>query len=287
VIQRGLGAGSSTAQLPTTSADASVVDVNSAVDAASGEVVASWQSLANPGGLYMQGVTPTLGAPQLTPGELRSELEVAGRDSGPGVYAAYTPDGTHARLARYGGGTVAVGSLPGVSARVLGVATGIDGRIWVLWGDDNAGLAVTRSNKAVTRFEPIQHLNPNAFSLYRLFGDGRLGPLDLLVQELPNFTGSVPPPGAFYARVLPVLSASVSVKAVKSGSGAVVAHKLLVTVTDAGDAVGGATVSAKGQHKKTSAQGVAKVTVPGAGGRVTVTITSPGYQALTKRVKLS
>lgn len=149
VLQAGLGAGSPTYQLNNT-ADGSVVGVESAVDAATKEVVASWESLANPptGGLYVQGAAPTVGGPQHTPDNpsaIHQRLIIAGRDSGPGVFAAYTTDGTHVRLLRYGGGTVAVGSLAGATAKVLGVATGLNGRIWVMWGDENGGLGVTRS----------------------------------------------------------------------------------------------------------------------------------------------
>jgi hypothetical protein len=69
VIQTGLGAGSPTFLLNNTTTDGSVVDVDSAVDAASGEVVASWQSLESPGGLYVQGAAPTIGTPELTHGQ--------------------------------------------------------------------------------------------------------------------------------------------------------------------------------------------------------------------------
>lgn len=286
VIQQGLGVNTPTYQV-NDATDGSVVDVDSAVDAATGAVVASWQSLAGPGGLYLQGVAPTLGAPQLTPGQHRSSLVVAGRDAGPGVFAAYTPDGTHVSLLRYGGGTVPVGSLGGVTAKALGVATGAGGRIWVMWGDENGGLGVTRSNKAVTKFEPIQRLNPHAFTLYRLSGDGRLGPLDLFVDQIPNSKGTIPPPGSFYARVLPQLSASLSVKNVKNKSGHVIAHKLTATVTDAGDPVAGVTVAVQAKQQKTNASGIAKITLPGsASGRVTVTISASGYAVLKKRIAL-
>lgn len=287
VIQTGLGAGSPSSQLSSAS-DGSMTDADLAVDAATGEVAAGWQSLAGAGGDWLQAVAPTIGSPRLVPGQSRNALVVAGRDTGPGVFAAYTADGTHVRLVRYGGGTVAVGSQRGTTAKALGVATGLGGRIWVMWGDDSdGGLAVTRSNKAVTRFEPIQRLHPNAFTLYRISGDGRLGPLDLLVDEIPNSKGSVQPAGEFYARVLPELSATVSAASIKNKAGTVVAHKLSVTVTDAGDAVAGATASAKGQHHKTNGKGVAKLTLSGsAGGKVKVTITSPGYQTLTKTISL-
>jgi hypothetical protein len=117
VIQDGLGAGGATYQL-NNSAAGSVVGVDSAVDAATGEVVASWDSLANSpnGGLYLQGAAPTIGVPELTPDNprgLHPSLLLAGRDKGPGVFAAYTTDGIHVRLLRYGAGTVAVGSMKG------------------------------------------------------------------------------------------------------------------------------------------------------------------------------
>ena len=103
-------------------------------------------------------------------------------------------------------GVVAVGSLKRVTVTNLATATGPDGRIWVIWGKDGgADFAVTRSNKARTRFEPIQRVDANTFSLWRIFGDGRLGPLDLSSDQIPNLRSLVPP-GLYYGRVLPELS---------------------------------------------------------------------------------
>jgi hypothetical protein len=204
------------------------------------------------------------------------------------VFAAYSADGTHVRLLRYGGGTVAVGSRKGTGAKRLGVATGPDGRMWVMWGDDSGGgIAVTRSNKAVTRFEPIQHVNPNAFGLARIFGDGRLGPLDLLVDEIPTVKGSPPPAGLYYRRLLPLLSAGQKVTKVKSKSGKLLGFALKVTVSDAGDAVQGATVSAKGTHGKTGKNGVAILSLPAsAAGATTVKVTAPAYTPLSVSLQL-
>lgn len=213
---------------------------------------------------------------------------LAGRDKGPGVFAAYTADNTRVRLLRDGGGTVAVGSLGSVTPAALGVATGIDGRIWVMWGSDNGNLAATRSNKAVTRFEPIQHLTAKIFTLFHLAGDGRLGPLDLLADAVPD-TNPLLPAGVYHARVLPELSAAVNVKtiAAKNKTQVVTGRALTVTVTDAGDAVSGATVTVEGHTKKTSRKGVAEITLHGDGtGKVTVTVTAPTYQKLTMSAKL-
>jgi hypothetical protein len=286
VIQEGLVAGSP-AQLLTDNTDNSAGDVNTAVDAGSGDVVASWQSLAGNGGTYIQTVAPNIGGAQLVPGQPRNQLVIAGRDAGPGVFAAYTPDNTHVRLFRYGGFSLAVGSVAGVPASTLGVATGLDGRIWVMWGSDSGGLAVTRSNKAATKFEPIQHLDYIPSSLYRLSGDGRLGPLDLLVDEIPPAkSGPVPPTGTFHARVLPELSANFSTTAVKNSQGKVIAYKLDVGVTDAGDAVSGAIVSSGGQTAKTNTAGIAKLNLTATSSSITVTITKAGYQKLTKSIQL-
>jgi len=286
VVQRGLGTGSST-QRVTNSSDGFAGDVDSAADPASHEVVASWSSLAGKGGDYMQAVAPTLGKPQLVPGELRSELVISGRDTGLGVFAAYTTDNTHVRLLRYGGGSETVGKRSGVLAAELGTATGVDGRIWVMWGSDNGGVAVTRSNKAVTRFEPIQHVNPNAFTLYRLSGDGRLGPLDLFVDEIPTSKPTLPPAGTFHARVLPEPSAKASVTKVKTKKGKLKAYKLKVHVTDAGDPLSGATVAAAGKQATSNTTGVAKLKLPATlSGKVKVTMKHPGYRSIKKKVEL-
>jgi hypothetical protein len=289
VVQQGLGQNTPTYDA-TDASDGFGTDAHTAVDAGTGQVVASWDSSASgTGGDYVQTVAPSAGTPQKVPGLSRDYLVLAGRDKGPGVFGAYTTDGTHVRLLRYGGGTVAVGSLAPVTPAALGVATGIDGRIWVMWGSDNGNIAVTRSNRAVTRFEPIQHLSEKIVTLFRLDGDGRLGPLDLLADQLAD-TNPLLPTGVYHARVLPELLAAVSVKVLtttKKKKKVVTAHSLIVTVTDAGDAVSGATVTVKGHTKKTSSKGVAAITLPGSGGgKVSVTVTAPTYQKLTRQAQL-
>jgi hypothetical protein len=178
---------------------------------------------------------------------------------------------------------VALGKAAGITATSLAAATGLGGRIWVIWGSDNAAdFAVTRSNKAVTRFEPIQHVDADASSVWRIFGDGRLGPLDLFSVEIQNKASTIP--GLYYGRVLPVLSATVSVKKVK---GKVAAFKLTVKVTDAGDAVAGAKVTTEGKTATTNASGVAKLTLPGStSSPAHVKVTDGGYQVRTEKVGL-
>jgi hypothetical protein len=289
IAQQGLGQNTPAYQV-TNSTDGFGSDTESAVDAGSGQVVASWDSVqSTSGGDYIQTVAPSAGTPDKVPGQPRDDEVVAGRDKGPGVFGAYTTDNRHVRLLRYGGGTVAVGSPASVIPVALGVATGIGGRIWVMWGGDSGNIAVTRSNKAVTKFEPIQHLSDKIITLLDLAGDGRLGPLDLLAEQIAD-THPLLPTGVYHARVLPELSAAVKVQPIAAtrNKKVVIAHTLTVTVTDAGDTVSGATVAVKGQLKRTSGKGVAKITLPGARtGKVTVTVTAPTYQKLTTAVQLS
>jgi hypothetical protein len=282
VIQQGLGAATPTSQLTDTSDDAAG-STNIAVDAATGTIVTSWDSNAGSGGLWMQQAAPTVGAAQKAPVPSQygtgTPLIIAGRDSGAGVFAGYPADTgptTHMRLLRYGGGSVAVGSVKGLHAADWGVATGLSGRIWVMWYGQLNGkgaLALTRSNKAVTRFEPIQVFGYDPTSLFTMTGDGRLGPLDLLLSGI---GAGKPVNGLYFARELPVLSATVAVSTLTKTK-----FKLKVAVTDAGDAVAGATVTAKGTTAKTTAKGLATLTVTGtAGAHVQVKITEPGYNPL-------
>ena len=291
VIQQGFGGGAPTYQL-TNSGDDAAGNTDSAVDAKTGAVVASWDSNAGSGGIWLQQAAPSAGTAQKAPISSQygtgAPLILAGRDVGPGVFAAYAANfgpTTHIRLLRYGGGSVAVGSLKGLHAAVSGVATGPDGRIWVSWAGEINGhgtTAFTRSNKAVTRFEPIQAGRFTWADLFTLSGDGRLGPLDLLMSGTPDVKTGPLVQGLYYARVLPELSATIATTSIANGK-----FKLTANVTDAGDAVSGATVSAKGQSKTTSANGSAKLTIAGsAGDHVTVTITHPGYHVLKASVKL-
>ncbi len=289
VVQQGLGQGSPT-QLVTDSSDNFAGMVNTAFDASTHEVVASWSSNAGSGGEYVRAVAPTLGAVQKLSGQHRNGVVIAGRDAGPGVFGAYTPDGHAVRVFRYGGGSVAVGKVSTVTPEALAVATSLDGRIWVMWGDEagNPGLVVTRSNMAVTRFEPLQRITMHVSQLQRIGGDGRLGPLDLLVDMRPaGGSGAAAAPGLFHARILPVLAAAVSVKAVKNKKGVVTKHVVTVKVTDAGDAVPGATVAVAGAKAKTGASGVASLTLPAAvAGVKPVSVTAPTYRPLTVNVNV-
>lgn len=287
VIQKGFGTGAPTFLL-TNSSDGAAGNTDLAVDGSSGAAVASWDSNAGAGGAWLQQAAPSVGAAQQAPIPSQygtgTPLILAGRDSGPGVFAAYPSNfanTTKISLLQYGGGSISVGSVKGLHANTWGAATGGDGRIWVMWAGQLNGkgvIAVTRSNQTLTKFEPPQTYSFEWSSLFTLSGDGRLGPLDMLMSGTPN---SPLVNGIYYARILPGLAAKVSVK--RKG------HKftLKVKVTDAGAPVSGAKVKAKGAHKKTKSSGSVKLKVRGKRGkRITITIKHSGYAVLKKKVKL-
>ena len=278
--QQGTSSGAPTSLL-VDSSDNFAGNADSAVDS-SGTVVVSWDSGAGSGGDYMRAAAPQVGSVQKAPGVQKNELQLAARTGG-GVYAPYTPDQKHVRLIRYGGGSVAVGSLKSIAPAVLGVASGPAGRIWVMWGDSN-GVAVTRSNMAVTRFEQIQQLKAGTFSMYRVYGDGQLGPLDLFVDQIP--TADVHAPGGFYTRVLPLLTVMPSVVVHHNKKGAVTGYSVKIKVTDAGDAVSGAVVKLGGKTATTGKTGVAHFVLGAGAGSPQVKVTAATYRPYSARVKL-
>ena len=291
VVQQGFGLGAPT-YLLTNSSDNVAGNTDLGVDAKTGAVVASWTSGAGSGGIYMQQIAPAQGAVEKAP--IPSQygagiaLILAARDSGPGVFAAYPADygnTTHIRLMRYGGGSVAVGSVKGLHANVWGAATGNDGRIWVIWYGTVNGqgiMAVTRSNRAVTRFEPVQLYRYDWSYLFTFNGDGRLGPLDLLIGGTPETKVCCGTGGIYYARFEPVVSAKVTVTSPAKGK-----FKLSAVVTDAGDPVKGAIVKVGKTKAITGFSGAAALTIAGSSGTTaTVHVNAPGYRAVVMGVKL-
>lgn len=289
-VQQGFGAGTPAYQL-TNNADGCAGNPDSAVDAATGAVVVSWDSCQSPGGPWFQQVAPSEGAALKPP--LPSQygsgipLIIAGRDSGPGVFAAYPADygnTTHITLQQYGGGSIPVGSVKNLHANNWGAATGPDGRIWIFWWGQNTKngktyVAVTRSNKAVTKFEPIQVFGFNWSILLAMEGDGRLGPLDMLL----NGTAAGSSVGGIYwQRFQPELTAHVSIHKLSQTK-----FSVKVKVTDAGDPVPGATASAKGHHKTTNSNGVAKLILKGSTKtHLKVKVSDAPYRTLKIKVKL-
>ena len=127
----------------------------------------------------------------------------------------------------------------------------------------------TRSNRAATKFGAVVEVNPPAGtrSIWKVAGDGALGPLDLVVSA------STPGSLAFWhTQVLPGLSL-----ACRGG------RVVLCTVSDAGDPVRGATVRMGGRTLTTNARGKALADLPA--GAYRAAASKAGYTSASASVR--
>jgi hypothetical protein len=212
---------------------------------------------------------PNSGAAQLL-----HRVGVTGRIGKPGVYVAYTQGDNQftGRPAVYrvgDGDTLRVGPKGGED---VSIAAAPSGRLWVFWKDGSTVLA-RRSNKAATRFGAVRALRApkGSGSISDLAGEGSRGPLDLLALVDPSASGMA----NWHQRILPGLTLTAKVK--KNG-------KVTFKVTDAGDAVKGATVKAGGEKGKTGKKGT--VTLKLDDGRHKGKATKKGYAKATKRLRV-
>lgn len=234
-------------------------------DSQTGSVVVAWLSNGMAEGTIVREILPTPEAQYVLPSGLsQGSFGLAARLKAPGSYVAYVdPAKQKVQLYEYGGGlqTVATGAF-----RVAKVFAAPDGRLWVVWGSTDGGIWVTRSNKNVTAFEPIRHLELPAGTngFYNAQGEGSRGPLDLFSDLLIGTTDR----GFWRTHVIP--QATLSVRATYErldGKLNTVERADFVhirwTLTDAGDPVPGAEVHFKWQgddkHLLTDKHGVAEL----------------------------
>ncbi len=251
-----------------------------ATDARSGQTfIAYFSNTKGRTGTWAQQVLPTVGKRILVPGSatkgqalgVDQRVAITARIGAPGVYVAICqgyPVCTKAVLWRIGGKALVVGKSPDVED--VHASAGPEGRVWVAWHDGRTKqVFVARTNKAATRVGPLATVKPppGASQLWKVAGEGSLGPLDLFVAAT---TGSSL--ATWHTQVLPPLSLSV-----KKGKPAAT-----IAVTDAGDPVAGAKVTVGGKALTTSAAGTVKVVLPSA--KVTVRATKRGYTAATATV---
>jgi hypothetical protein len=283
---------------PTPAVHPDMFNPQLATDQATGAVIYGGVTIAGKGGTFAQRLLPSPG-PALMLGSATENASagLAARIGG-GVYIV-TANGSSQTLAltRYGGSTVKVAVGGGYTRANVFAAP--DGRLWVAWFDfRGSAMYVTRSNNAVTKFEPVQTLLLPAVAVGTVSGiqgEGSLGPLDLFADmQSGNETGFL------YTHVLAVMTATTAVTTVtkkipitgKKGKVLgfklkVVGFELKVTVTDAGDPLAGASVTANAKHATTGKFGVASFSFGAASaGPVDVTVTDPGYHLLTTSARL-
>ena len=269
-------AGGAEVPYETSGCCASAPDV--AVDAVSGQMILGWfSSAAGHTGLWTQAVAASgvVGARAAVPASATppgQRVAIAGRLGAGGVYVAYGT-ATSVNLLRIGGSPVVVARGTGIEK--VGIAPAPEGRLWLFWSRGSEYLA-TRSNRRATRFGTATKIALPAIDAktYGLYGEGSLGPLDLVAHA---GTGAAIPD--WHTQVLPRLSLSSSSRTFKRGDRTLV--RLTFRVTDVGDAVRGARVTIAGKSRVTNAQGKASLLLRATGKRVAVRATKDGYAPAT------
>jgi hypothetical protein len=267
------------AEVPYETAGCCASEPDVAVDSVSGQVVLGWYSSASGrAGLWTQAVGSSglVGTRAAVPGSSVTPSQrtaITGRLDAGGVYIAYaagTP-GSSVNVLRVGGSPLVVAR--GNAIEHVGIAPAPDGRLWLFWSRGSEYLA-TRSNRRATRFGTLTRIAlPVADArTYGLYGEGSLGPLDLVAHA----GGGTDVPD-WHTQVLPRLSLSVSSRTFERGGQTLV--RLTFQVTDAGDAVSGARVRAAGKSLATNGHGKASVLLLATSKRVAVRATKDGYAA--------
>jgi hypothetical protein len=250
-----------------------------ATDQATGAVVLSGMTIAGAGGTFVQQVLPSAGPAVVLPSVLKERGSgLAARIGGAGIYVAYA-DGKQVRLTRYGGPTR---TLARGGFDTANVVSGPEGRLWITWGDANDGLFVTRSNRAVRGFEPVQRLKLPAgvIGLSLTQGEGSAGPLDLFASLVIGSSDH----GFWHTHVLARDSLRATVTSTRSGK------KVAFTLGDAGDPLAGAIIVVRHggdvQRLKTDSGGHATVTYTGGVRTLSGSADVAGYSTASVRVRL-
>ena len=253
-------------------------------DQKTGAVVVSGVTIATKGGTYVRRLLPIPGPVMLLPSstDTRSSGEAA-RTGARGVYIAWADvSGQAVKLTRYQGGsrTLAQGPVPGggLGWAAANVFPAPGGRLWVVWWADRSNyLFVTRSNEAVSTFEPVQTLvlpdpstDAGIVPISQVQGNGLTGPLDLFADTT---IGNQPETGFLYTRVRALFALHESVGTYFHGAKTA---PVKLIVRDAGDPVEGVHITVGHQHELTGASG--SVTIQLApGGSYIARATAPGY----------
>ena len=137
-----------------------------------------------------------------------------------------------------------------------------------MW-EQNGTIHAARTNRSATRVGAVNAIRPpSGASIYRLNGEGSTGALDL-IANMQAAGGQA----LWHQQVWPKLSLTGS----RSGT------KIVFRVSDAGDAVAGATVKTGGKTLKTNASGRATLAQAPAG-RV-ATASKPAYASAAASVR--
>ena len=252
-------------------------DMEAVVDDASGQAFIAYHSnVTDANGLFVRQITPGLGAPQRAPNLGRRflahdhRMPLVARE-GAGVYFAYCtgyPRCLQVRLWRVGGRAIVVAK--GKDIEDVNLARGPGGRLWIIW-QDSGRLLAARTNAAATKVGAVVRVPspPGTSALWDVFGEGSLGPLDLLAHVTAR--GGL---ATWHRQVL----AGLTLRCVAKKNGAT------CRVTDAGAPVAGAKVKVGTKTVTTVGSGVASFTL--AKGAYKATATKAGYTPAVSSIRV-
>jgi len=262
-----------------------------ATDTTRREVVLGWYSNASrENGLLTRTIAPVVEPPQFVPDSatadrnsslsLDQRMPVLAREGG-GVYVAYCAGYPACQSVNLwwhrSPEAFVIAKAPG--ARLVNIAPGPEGRLWVMWVS-RGRLYAMRTNREATRFGAIVSFEPpkGTDSIWKLKGEGSNGPLDVLVAV------STPPKdlATWHTQVLPGLTITAKPTTIYAAYGATVT----LAVSDAGDPVPGATITVAGKRLTTNGQGVAfyLFAAKGTPGSLTAIATKGGYTNASLRL---
>jgi hypothetical protein len=201
------------------------------------------------------------------------------------AYATGYPALNRIRLWRVGNpAATTIASIPSTGGNSTAtIAAAPDGRLWVIWKRDINGkphVFAERSNSAVTRFGAVVDAGapPGAASDYRLDGNATTTALDLFGVFSIGTSSSA---ATWYRRLSPGLSLTARPRKLHRGR----RTSVTFVVTDAGDPVRGARVSAAGHSGATNSKG--RVTLHLSAGHAFKAVAShAGYVTATVHMKV-
>jgi hypothetical protein len=236
-----------------------------------GSIYLAWWQAFKGQGYHVQRLLPTKTAAVKAPGS-GSDSPSAGNNApnqsvamaarvGGGVYVAYCVETTgvncaHVAIWKVGSKTAKVvpGSSGGTASHVT-LSAGTKGRMVIGWYNTSKNVIdVVRTNTAVSAFDSVRVVKPPAHTeaVIGLFTESSSGRIDIVANVQQASSGF--PIAFFHTQVLAGLKISASPTKFSHAS----AHTVTFKVTDAGQAVPGATVTFLGKREKTNSAGVAK-----------------------------
>ena len=242
-------------------------------------------SSASTAGIFVKQLLPAVGATAKAPRSSEGTDLVSPSQStafvarpGGGLYAAYCmgyPTCDSVGLWRVGADQPVI--VPGSKgARDIALSTGPGGRLWVAWTTyDEVKVVHTRTTG--THVGAVRTIKPPAAvdDLYGVFLAGSDGSADVLINS-----GTA----LFHQQVPPGLTLKAAPKRWRHGT----QQRVTFTVTDAGEQVGGARVTARGESCTTAGTGRCSITFAASPRkRFVATARHAGYGAGTVRLRIT